>query len=307
MSNVLVIYHANCLDGLAAATAAYETFQRDKTNCCFLAANYSDRDYIMSILTGNDHDYKSVYFLDFSLKRADMEEIERHVDHITVLDHHKTAKEELEGMYDIELTKSGAVLSYQFFNPGVQVPKKYLLVQDRDLWKWEFPETRYYTLSLFNGRGKSLENFMEQFELPIEEHVRNGEKINQYCQNRMDEIILDSVCYTEVDGYKGIPVINCPSFFSSDIGNRLSINNPFVVLWNRKQDRYEFSLRSNTTYNPKGIDVSKIAKRFGGGGHGNAAGFSANCDDVESIELFLKSTKLSFWEIIKKKIRYLFR
>ena len=44
---------------------------------------------------------------------------------------------------------------------------------------------------------------------------------------------------------------------------------PFSLVWQRDKNRIEVSLRSNGD-----LDVSKIASKFKGGGHKNAAGFS---------------------------------
>lgn len=56
----------------------------------------------------------------------------------------------------------------------------------------------------------------------------------------------------------------------SEIGEELAKNRPFSVTYrDRKDGKREYSLRSRDG----GLDVSVIAKQFGGGGHPQAAGF----------------------------------
>ena len=60
-----------------------------------------------------------------------------------------------------------------------------------------------------------------------------------------------------------------------DKGNETGeyINNLALVYYVSFDNTHNFSLRSNKD-NPKSLDVSKVAKIKGGGGHKHAAGFS---------------------------------
>jgi len=55
----------------------------------------------------------------------------------------------------------------------------------------------------------------------------------------------------------------------SDIGDRLCKGYPFAAMYFESKDKRVYSLRSDE----QGIDVSKVAEKFGGGGHPRAAGF----------------------------------
>lgn len=57
--------------------------------------------------------------------------------------------------------------------------------------------------------------------------------------------------------------------FASDIGNMLAIGKPFSATYQETREYRKYSLRSEKG----GVDVSRIAAEFGGGGHENAAGF----------------------------------
>jgi hypothetical protein len=57
---------------------------------------------------------------------------------------------------------------------------------------------------------------------------------------------------------------------TSQIGERLSAEHPFCVMWHDRDGRRYYSMRSREN----GTDVGAIATSFGGGGHTHAAGFS---------------------------------
>jgi uncharacterized protein len=63
--------------------------------------------------------------------------------HLIVIDHHKSAMIELHDISNthFDMTKSGAMLSWEFFHPGKEPPKFIRYIQDRDLWKWELEYT----------------------------------------------------------------------------------------------------------------------------------------------------------------------
>jgi hypothetical protein len=60
------------------------------------------------------------------------------------------------------------------------------------------------------------------------------------------------------------------SVLTSQIGERLSADHPFCLIWHDRNGRRYFSMRSRE----EGTDVGAIAASFGGGGHTHAAGFS---------------------------------
>ena len=69
-----------------------------------------------------------------------------------------------------------------------------------------------------------------------------------------------------------INVLNCTCLNGNKIGKELAETANFGLTWfERKDDIIQFSLWSIGDR-----DVSKIAVRFGGGGHKNAAGFELN-------------------------------
>src|SRR5690606_18083449 len=97
-------------------------------------------DYYENLNTRNKAE---VYILDFSYNKETLLHLSHFVKKIVVLDHHITAKEDLEDLpfAFFDMDKSGAVLAWEYFRPGVPVPKLLLHVQDRDLWKFKLDNT----------------------------------------------------------------------------------------------------------------------------------------------------------------------
>ena len=93
-----------------------------------------------------------VYVLDFSYPRNTVIELWKNHS-LTLLDHHKTAQESLTGLPGclVDLSKSGAALSWQHFHPDQKMPDLLAYVQDRDLWKFELPNSREISLHLLQG------------------------------------------------------------------------------------------------------------------------------------------------------------
>jgi nanoRNase/pAp phosphatase (c-di-AMP/oligoRNAs hydrolase) len=86
----------------------------------------------------------------------------------------------------------------------------------------------------------------------------------------------------EFEGHK-IYAINAPHIFASVVGNKLALKtNTFALVWRQEPDGVHASMRSVREF-----DVSVIAKKYGGGGHKNAASFKF--EDFSKIP----------WKIIK--------
>ena len=92
--------------------------------------------------------------------------------------------------------------------------------------------------------------------------------------------------YNELD----VLVVNS-SHWMSEIGARLSPDCDFAIIWyyDHEDLNIKVSLRSFHEY----IDVSEIAKRFGGGGHKKAAGFQLP-GDMRVDEIFDEEPDLEF-------------
>ncbi len=259
----LCVYHDECSDGLAAALAVKKSFDDHNISIEFITAQYGDSPPIVKD--------KDVIIVDFSYPRDVLLEMKDEARSLFVIDHHKTAQEALEGLdfCIFNMNKSGAVLTWEFFYPDRPIPQLFLYVQDRDLWQWKLPQSKEVSAAL-----RSYKPFFSEWEPFLDDAVLHnlkseGKAILRY-QQRQIEMVLSRKPELMLIGGHEVPCINSTTLIS-EIGNELSQKYPFAVCYFDTNDgKRVFSLRSSDN----GIDVSEIAKLYGGGGHFNAAGFT---------------------------------
>lgn len=279
----IVLYHAGCWDGFCAAWVAARTLGPD-TEC--VAVHYGQP------FPKLDYADRKVYILDFSYPLDELRTwaAGKRPLFVCILDHHKTAEQDLKPIIGqdqilpsvlsfvaFDMHKSGARMTWEYFN-GVQehaIPWLVKYTEDRDLWKHQLPFTKEVNACLRSHPFdlKLWDSFKENYTNPEGNphhlFITEGSAIL-----RAEQAIIDSHVRNAVEinfaGYK-IRCVNATVLHSS-IGNDLAIGYPFALTYFINQGgEYVCSLRSNE----KGIDISKIAKQLGGGGHRNAAGFKS--------------------------------
>jgi len=263
----LCIYHANCPDGFAGA-------------------------WVVRMALGNAVEFykgvhqqappdvagKDVIMVDFSYKKGVLETMLEQATSITILDHHISAEKDLaellvagklKGVFDMQ--KSGAMLAWEWFFAGRSPPPLIEHIQDRDLWKFKLDGTRevHAALSSYAYDFGLWDRLMMSSEAEFANLKRDGEAIERKLQKDIRELIATGVRRMTIGGYD-VPVLNAPSTYVSDAGHILSRGEAFAACyWDHAGGR-SFSLRSGD----EGVDVSEVAKIYGGGGHIKAAGFT---------------------------------
>ena len=115
--NPLILYHANCLDGFCAAYFFAKAFPEAE----LLAVTHGRG---APVVAGRE-----VYVLDFSFKRQEMQAMADAATRLILLDHHKTAAEELEGFtheratITIDLERSGGRLAWEYLHREGKLPQ----------------------------------------------------------------------------------------------------------------------------------------------------------------------------------------
>jgi len=220
---------------------------------------------------------KHVLLVDFSYKGEDLEWVLSEAASVTIIDHHKTAQKEIQPLLDegavdgvFDMDRSGAKLAWDWFFLGREAPFPLMVVQDRDLWTWQLEATRPMMAAIFSFEYdfKTLDWLMECAS-PLE-LLDMGHAINRKHDKDVAELVASGQQEMEIGGYL-VPGLNAPYFFSSDAGHIMVEQEqaPFAACyWDTPEGR-TFSLRSRAG----GVDVSEIAKQYGGGGHASAAGF----------------------------------
>lgn len=261
-----VIYHANCPDGFLAAYCAWEILGDD---CEYIPCSYQSP--MPDLLPDS-----IVYILDFSFPKEQMIELASKMKQVTVIDHHKTAQANFEGLevenltLIFDMTKCGSMLTWEFFHPNEEPEMIYGYVQDRDLWQWKLPNSKEVSAYLYL-QPKEFKHYRNVvLRTSTEEMIAIG-RIILKTQDKIVNDLVERAFFQEIGGYI-IPVVNS-SILQSELGNALNIKYPeapFAGVFNflKNMNSINWSLRSQGNF-----DVSEVAKQFGGGGHKNAAGF----------------------------------
>ena len=259
MSEPIVIYHGGCDDGFASAYAIWQKHPL----WTFYAGVYQE---IPPNVEGFD-----VYLVDFSYKRPVIEEMALKAKSVTVIDHHKTAQADLEpllaeGVIDgvFDMNHCGAVLTWKWFH-GSAPPPFFQYIEDRDLWKRRLPDTDEFTMA--------LRSYPQEFhvwnELNVGKLTSEGKHILRYYRQLVDEA-KHRVRFTHWGDHR-VAAVNCPHFMASEVAGEIAVEYDVAFgacWWENADGTRTFSLRSRDDF-----DVSEVAKKFGGGGHKNSAGF----------------------------------
>lgn len=293
MSRPLCIYHSPCLDGFGAAWVVRKFFGAEVD---FHPGVYGQ--------APPDVRGRDVIMVDFSYKRPVIDEMHGRggggCRSILILDHHKTAEADLAGYREPEpswfnhlqevaldvyqnaphpsifasfdMSRSGAGMAWDFFFAGQPRPHLIDKIEDRDLWRFAFPDTRAINGTLFSypydfdawdRLAEQAESEAGRAELYVE-----GRAIDRKMLKDIGEFLGFATREMVIGGHR-VPVVNLPYFMASEAAGQLAEGAPFAAAYYDKGDARVFSLRSRKG----GVDVAEIAKAYGGGGHAGAAGF----------------------------------
>ena len=263
MHRPLVLHHGSCMDGFGAAWSIHDCFGDEAEYVPQLYGQGDPPD-----VTGRD-----VLIVDYSYPRAQMLAMNEAARSLVCLDHHKTAEADLAGLdfalFDI--SRSGAGLTWDIVSDYHPRPALIDYVEDRDLWKFALPRSKEINawigcVEFTFAEWRQLERDMR---LSLDTVAERGAAVLR----KIDCYVRD-MCKQHrripFAGYDDIPVVNAPYINTSELVGKLAEDAPFAVGWfQNNAGLYQYSLRSRGDF-----DVSELAKRFGGGGHRQAAGFS---------------------------------
>lgn len=261
----LCVYHGGCDDGFGAAFAIWKRFG---DSVAYHPGVYG--------VPPPDVTGLNVAVVDFSYKRDVMREIATKAKSVLVLDHHKTAEAELAGLradgcpnveVHFDMSRSGAMMAWQYFHPDSDISEFFEYLQDRDLWTKQLPGVDEFTAALRSYPQEFLV-WDELFSrLGPEGLIDEGVAIQRYYRILIEQ--HKKHAYRRDIGGHVVPVVNASLFMASELAGELSEGEPFAAVYAENETHVTWSLRSRDG----GLDVSEIAKQFGGGGHKRAAGF----------------------------------
>lgn len=255
-----VLYHKDCLDGFGGAWAAWKKFKNK--------AKYIPVEHQMP---PPKLEKKELYFIDFCYPEEIMKKIVKMNKKVVVIDHHITRKDVVESLPEhvFNLNHSGAILAWEYFHPQIKPPRLLLYIEDNDCYKLKLPDSKEinaalesyeYNFGIWDKLAKDLENKKGRAKL-----IKEGKIILRY-QNQLTNKLIANAENSLFCG-KRASIVNSP-ILSTLIGKRLlNKKNKIAIIWHIRRGKAVVSLRS------KNVDVAKLAERYGGGGHRNAAGF----------------------------------
>ncbi len=271
----VVIYHGGCADGFGAAWAINRKFPE--------GVSYYPGVHGKEPPLGVMVEDLNVAVVDFSYKHTAMKELCFMAKSILVLDHHKSAEAELDGLeawakdngYDAEvhfdMERSGAAMAWEHFHPYQTMPALIKMIQDCDLWRFWNPESKAFITALrtipqtfvdWDWAARHTDNLVLDGTAMLTYHLA-------ICEQLVEQAYWAAVTKEGSE----IPVVNCSYAFGSDVANMLLKKYPtapYAAYWFKDKDGVvQWGLRSEDSR----LDVSEIARAMGGGGHRNASGF----------------------------------
>lgn len=293
------IIHHNDADGYAAAYLIRKTYPEDMTNIRLFCMDYSIKFDVNDISDGD-----TVYIVDFSFDPDVMYSILKKTKDVTWIDHHRTAidkykgfKEQVKGVRFEGISGSG--LTWLYLNEwtnkaihelaeasvsheeAVEVLEKYIkdgapywlrLVDDWDVWRHKYPESSFFNLAISNELSidifRRLDTSQENKELillPV--LVNKGKNYAQYRDSWSKRFMGEYGFVINLEGYK-VFCVNGGSMNSIYYGDLIR---KYDAVMNFCYNSFGSKKFKVSIYSEK-IDVSKIAKKYGGG-HPGASGF----------------------------------
>lgn len=263
MKKIVILYDGGCSDGFGGAWAAWKIFG-------------NKADYI-GVRHDEPHPHglknKTIYLIDFTYPEAVIKKFLKENKRVTAIDHHVTVEKSvrLTQNYLFDNSHSGCALAWQYFHPKKSMPKLLKHIEDMDLWRFKIPHTKeiFAYLNLFPLNFQIWDKLIREMEnkTKYQSIIQGGKLVLQYEEKRVNNL-LDATQKVRFCGYKTLAV-NSPNW-PSQIGSLLVKKMPPIgIIWHQRDNKISISLRSDGS-----VDVGKLAKRFGGGGHKSASGFS---------------------------------
>ena len=272
-------YH-NDIDGICAGRIVAEFYQNFKI-WDYSMCNYTNLD--ISCVCPDE----TVFFVDLSFTDATKDALYRLIDigaNICWIDHHESSialsnsDSRLKNLPGIRSKcASGAALTYMFLNEVSfeDVPLFIQYISDFDNWNHQFyPKSTYFKYGLecnqydlFSPIWETL--FSDCSNGIVNKMITDGEIISQYNKQENFRTCSDFGYIVEFEGYTAYVLnSNKNSLVFGDIIHYY----PLVITWIYTGKYYKYSLYSEDNT----VDCSKIAERYGGGGHKSAAGFTSS-------------------------------
>lgn len=220
-----------------------------------------------------------VVMVDFSLPASEMQRLALDRDFIWI-DHHISAMEELAGISASwpglrDTGEAACVLTWRYFFPGKPLPRALVLIGDRDIWRWAEEDTGSFDEGLYQ-KDTNPENdelwtpLLEDNLQVVSQLVAQGSVLHEA---RLRAIHREVNYYGFPVTFEGYPTLVINRRGNGDLGEMIR-QAGYQIAYCYVDNFQNGKLMTFVTLYSSVVDVSEIARKFGGGGHPGASGFS---------------------------------
>lgn len=278
MENLKIVYHKDDFDGVCSAAIVWNYYKKfwGDGDIELVGITYTDE--------FNPDDYKgySVVMVDFApqpfIKMVKLKEV---CDALIWIDHHSHAINDymdsgvmISGIRDINF--AACQLSWKYFFSDV-IPNGIDLLGYYDIWEHDKMENIIpfqYGMKCIDGAYDPKNSIWEKITrhhmmgYGLGDIIDNGKVVERFLKNENIKLITDGAFSMDIDGYSAI-CVNSPG------GSKVFDDHPDrdtcdIMVTYQAYNNKDMVL---SLYSDK-VDVGAIAKKYGGGGHKCAAGFS---------------------------------
>lgn len=264
MKNPVILFHGHCPDGFGGAYAAWKKFGDDAE---FVPLKHGREP--IAIEPGHD-----LYFIDFCYPKEVMDALARDAASLTILDHHLGTSEVVQsfpnGHFDND--HSGAVLAWRHFHPDAKVPTLFSYIEDGDLYRDALPDSRSLLAYIYCVPQDFSAWDALVAELEDEQGLARAKEKGAIYREHYEILSKQIQASAELVSFEGYECYLATSSgaFISDVAHELArVKAPLALVANVRPDGLRVSLRGDGS-----VDVSAIARKYGGNGHPSAAAFS---------------------------------
>ena len=304
-----IFAHSHCTDGLVAASIMKYSLQLSylvEPEVIFVSYGKEQE----ALEKANLDSETTVYCVDFAFNRELTLELCKLAAKVIVLDHHKTAQENLEDLkthrcfyfiYDVE--KSGASIVRDYckqhldlysrinFKQKEILNKVVAMVEDRDLWLFRLPLTKEFAEYVFaymqpNDINRMTEILFKYSFDNLKEICQMGETIMNYKDNIIEKKLKSYVpVYFHVDNTKLLIINETQPDLVSQLGDELCKKYNVPVCIYKISGSYDGAISVSLSF--RSMDhlepVDAVARLFSGGGHRNAAAGACSLDKFTDL------------------------
>jgi len=274
---IVVLYHRKCSDGFGAAYAAWKKFG-DMAE--YIPVSYGDS--IAEKLEGRE-----VFMLDFCYELpGEIKRLVATTKRLVIIDHHGSAKQLVESVPEhvFDTEHSGAILAWTYFHPEAVPPLLLEYIEDHDLYRHQLPQSEEMTtyISIQPRTFEAWDKLVQKFDQPASRvNILKAASFYSEYFNALVEMSANEAKKVRFEGHECYFATTHAAMRSQVADALYTKLPPIALVVSAHPDGFGVSIRGDGS-----VDVSKIAEKYGGGGHPNSSGFFIrNGTDMPWIEI----------------------